>query len=151
MSQNGTYKTASNQIQLNDYLEGEDFEQVLLELIPAEGYEVGGSATVNGTRQILPGAESDGSKRWGIDVLRSLGDVIIIDGISFQKPGENPEPEPNEPSTPPPFAQYDIIAKFEGLEDDVISDSASNILIPDGWTSGNVEFYARTWTILTLP
>jgi len=147
VSQNGTYKTASNQIQLNDYLEGEDFEQVLLELIPAEGYEVGSNAVINGTQQILPGAESDGSKRWGIDVLRSLGNIIIIDGISFQKPGENPDPEPNEPSSPPPFVQYDIIARFEGIDGDVISDSAGNILIPDGWTSGNVEFYARTCTV----
>lgn len=144
VSQNETYKTASAQIQLNDYLDGENFEQVLLELIPADGYEVGSNAAVNGTQQTLPGAEENGSKRWGIDVLRSLGDVIIIDGISFQKPSANLGNNQNEPPSPPPFVQYDVIAKFEGLNGGVISDTASNILIPDGWTSGKVEFYART-------
>ncbi len=147
VSQNRTYKAASNQIQLNDYLDGEDFEQVLLELIPEEGYEVGSSALINGTQQILPGAEADGSKRWGIDVLRSLGNVIIIDGISFQAQGADPGPGPDGPPAPPPFVQYDVIAKFEGFNGDITSDTDSNILIPDNWTSGKVEFYARTCTV----
>lgn len=147
VSQNGNYKAAAEQIQLNDYLEGDDSEQVLLELIPESGYEVAGSAAINGTQEFLPGAEADGSRRWGIDVTRSLGDVIIVDGISFQTEGADPGPGQDEPPAPPPFVQYDVIAKFEGFGSDVLSDQNSCILMPENWTSGKVEFYARTCTV----
>jgi len=144
VKQSGTYQTAASQIQLNDYPEGDDFEQVSLELIPAEGYEVGGTAMIGGTQQQLPGAEENGTRIWNIDVTKSLGSVIIVDGITFQAIGSGGNP--GDPSNPPPFAIYDIVAKFQGAGS-VVSDMNSTVLLPEGWSAGRVEFYARTCTV----
>lgn len=101
----------------------EDY-QVLVELLVEPGYEKSGQYTYKEAQYYFPG---EGDLYLDITENNVHNFSFTISEVGHQ-PGGQP---------------YQIFAKFAGVSNPVDADDNGDIFIPEEWTSGNVELYAR--------
>lgn len=100
--------------------------QVTVEVYPESGYQHSQNYVYNGTPSVFP----DGTS---INLGINANSVFNFD-FDFEAKNNNPAPTP---------VTYPVIAYFNGVNNPVAMDQSGSILIPDGWTSGDITFKAK--------
>ncbi|HPF83648.1 MAG TPA: hypothetical protein PLV83_05775 [Bacilli bacterium] len=135
--QNPTLNGSNIQFLLTKW--AEDY-QISVELTIESGYEKGNQYIYNGNHINYPG-----SGDIGLDItsnnIHNVDFVIDVQGSSNNNSN-------NQSDIPPSMMNWDIFAKFEGVNTNIHSNQG-NILIPESWTSEKVELFATVCTSLT--